>query len=91
MIAVKSAGKANMKSLSFMIPSSMRPLAKAANRPRTTPNASPMPTATTPTRIETREPARICEATSRPRLSVPNQWAAEGGASRCGMSIAAGG
>ena len=91
MIAVNSAGKAKTKSLSFMIASSIRPLANAAKRPRTTPNASPMPTAMTPTRIEMREPARICEATSRPRLSVPNQWASEGGASLWGMSIAAGG
>ena len=91
MIADSSAGKAKTKSLSFMIASSIRPLANAAMRPRTTPNTSPIPTAMTPTRIEMREPASACEATSRPRLSVPNQWAHEGAASLCGTSIAAGG
>ena len=79
MIAERSAGKAKTKSLSFMIASSTDALGKAPpTRPSATPKTRPMPTATTPTRIDTRAPASNCEATSRPRLSVPNQCAAEG-------------
>ena len=59
MIAESSAGKANTKSQAFMIASSTTPLRKAATRPSATPNTRPIPTATTPTRIETREPAMI--------------------------------
>ena len=38
-----------------------------------------MPTATSATAIETRAPTMIIDSTSRPKWSVPNQCAAEGG------------
>src|SRR5690606_11412748 len=48
-------------------------------------------TANTPTRIDACAPTSSCDATSRPRLSVPNQCAALDPCSLLGMSSSAGG
>ena len=47
----------------------------------------PMPTATSATAIELRAPTMMRESTSRPKWSVPNQCAADGGFSFCAMAI----
>ncbi len=73
-----------------MISSSIQdPLRAAAVRPSGTPSAMPMPTATSATAIEVRAPTMIMLNMSRPKWSVPNQWAAEGVCSLAGMFIAA--
>ena len=46
-----------------------------------------MPTAMTPTTIELRAPTSSSETMSRPSMSVPSQWLAEGEMSLCAMSI----
>ena len=87
MIAVSSAGNANVKSARRITASSTQPRRAAANRPSATPNTMPMPTAITPTAIDARAPTSSSETMSRPRLSVPSQCAALGGSSLFGMSI----
>ena len=68
MIAISSAGNANTRSLPRMIASSPQPPRQAAAaRPRGTPSAMPIPTATSATAIDTRAPTMIIEATSRPK------------------------
>jgi hypothetical protein len=80
-------GKAKTRSFARMTTSSTHPPARAAARsPRGTPASRPMPTATTATAMEVRAPTMIIDRTSRPRWSVPSQWAAEGPRSLLGTS-----
>ena len=81
MMAESSAGKAKVKSDRRITPSSTQPRRAEASAPKATPQPRPINTATTPTRIEVRAPTSSCETISRPRLSVPSQCAALGGAS----------
>ena len=87
MMADRMAGKASVKSLSRMMVSSIQPRRAAASRPSAVPTTSPIPTATTPTRMELRAPTSSSDATSRPYTSVPSQCAALGGSSLWGRSI----
>src|SRR3990167_6254049 len=91
MMADSSAGKAKVKSDARITASSTQPRLAAARQPSNTPTAKPMPTAMTPTTMEFCAPTSSCDAMSRPRLSVPSQWAALGAASLLGMSMSAGG
>ena len=91
MMADSSAGKAKVKSDRRITPSSTQPRRAEASAPAATPSPRPISTATTPTRIEVRAPTSSCETMSRPRLSVPSQCAALGGASLLGMSISVAG
>ena len=64
-----------------------QPRRAAASKPSNVPMVTPMPTATTPTRMELRAPTSNSEAMSRPYTSVPSQWAALGGCSLLGRSM----
>src|SRR5262245_58027941 len=90
MIAESTAGKAKVKSEKRMMISSIQPRLADAIRPRQTPNVRPMLTAMTPTRMVERAPASSSETMSRPKESVPSQWAADGGWSLEAMSISYG-
>ena len=78
-MAESRAGKANTMSFSRMIASSSQPPRAAAQQPSGTPMPMPIPTATSATAIELREPTMIMERISRPKWSVPNQCAPDGG------------
>ena len=87
MMADRMAGKARVKSLSRMMVSSTQPRRAAASKPSNVPMVTPMPTATTPTRMELRAPTSSSETMSRPYTSVPSQWAALGGCSLLARSM----
>ena len=93
-IAIINEGKANTKSFPRIIKSSSQwPWFAAAHKPKGTPRAIPIPTATTATAIEVRAPTIIIEKISLPKWSVPNHWAAEGNlnlAVICKISTSAG-
>ena len=57
---------------------STRPPAWPATTPYSTPKARATTVATSPTPNETIPPCSRRERTSRPRISVPNQWLAQG-------------
>ena len=86
MTADRSAGKAKAKSLKRITSSSTQPRRAAASAPRGTPKPAPMATATRATATELWVPTMSMESTSRPKWSVPSQWAAEGGFSLPAMS-----
>ncbi len=79
MIADKRAGNAKTRSFNRISASSTRPPRAAASVPSGTPKPMPMPTATSATAIELRAPTMIIDSMSRPKWSVPNQCADEGG------------
>ena len=86
MMADKMAGKANVKSASRMMSSSIHPRRADASNPSAVPATRPIPTAISPTAMELRAPTSNSEATSRPKASVPSQWAADGGCSLASRS-----
>ncbi|MCY1233075.1 hypothetical protein D9M72_455940 [compost metagenome] len=88
--AVRSAGKAKARSLMRMTRPSTQPPRAAAQAPSGTPMPAPTKTATIETEIELRAPTMIIDRMSRPKLSVPNQWARLGPCSLSRKFIAVG-
>ena len=86
-------GARALRNPSFLVGATLSALLllAAARQPRATPITTPMLTATRPTTMAFCAPTSSWLAMSRPRLSVPSQWAALGGCSLEGMSISAGG
>ncbi len=82
MMASSNAGNASSRSLVRMMNSLGHRRAIAARIPSGTPITAATPTATTPTNNVVRDPTMIWLNTSRPNLSVPNQWSHDGLASR---------
>jgi hypothetical protein len=89
--AVSKEGNAKAKSDPRISNAPTQPPRAAASAPRGMPIPAPSTTATTATSRELRAPPMIIDSTSRPNGSVPSQCPAEGAASLCRMSIAAGG
>src|SRR5215471_7607413 len=80
--ANRIVGKTSKISTTDMRNLSTAPPKKPALRPITIPIVAPMPTATTPTVSEIRDPQMMRLRMSRPKASVPNQCKSPGGFKR---------
>ncbi len=86
-MATITAGKAKVRSEKRSTSHSKGPPQATAARPMGTPMPTPMRTPSAATTKLVKVPLITSESMSRPRWSVPSQWAAEGAAKRRAMAI----